>query len=489
MTGFAALLRAEWTKVRTVRGWVSGLAAAALVTVLLGMLTLGGGGSRCGSPGCGPTLGPGGEGVADAFTFVHQPLEGDGSITVRVTSLTGDGGGLQEWAKAGVIIKRDTTQGSAYAAVMITGSHGVRMQDDFTHDTAGSPAAVTSRWLRLVRAGDTLTGYESADGMSWTRVGTAHLSGLPAAVQAGLFVTSPDSTVTQQSFGSAGSFGGPSQATAAFDHVSLQGRTPGSTWSDDEIGRSTGGPAPTPYVGFRRSGGTFTLSGSGDIAPDVAGPDGDTLERSLVGVFGGLIAVIVVATMFITSEYRRGLIRTTLAASPGRGRVLAAKAVVIGSVAFAAGLVGTAGASWIVGGIRHQQGQLVLPVSTLTALRVVVGTAALIAVVAVLALAVGTLLRRGATAVTTVIALAVLPYVLSVAPVLPVGAAQWALRLTPAAGFAIQQSTPQYAQVSAAYTPLTGFFPLAPWAGFAVLCTWTAAALGLALVFLRRRDA
>jgi hypothetical protein len=54
------------------------------------------------------------------------------------------------------------------------------------------------------------------------------------------------------------------------------------------------------------------VSGSGDIAPSVR-PQGDAtpIERTLVGAFAGLIAVIVVATMFITAEYRRGLIRTT----------------------------------------------------------------------------------------------------------------------------------------------------------------------------------
>lgn len=46
--------------------------------------------------------------------------------------------------------------------------------------------------------------------------------------------------------------------------------------------------------------------------------------------------------MFITSEYRRKLIRTTQAASPRRGRVLAAKAVVIGAVSFVAGAIGAA---------------------------------------------------------------------------------------------------------------------------------------------------
>ena len=44
--GFAQLLRAEWTKFRTVRGWVIGVTAAALVIVGLGALT--GANSECG---------------------------------------------------------------------------------------------------------------------------------------------------------------------------------------------------------------------------------------------------------------------------------------------------------------------------------------------------------------------------------------------------------------------------------------------------------
>jgi hypothetical protein len=37
------------------------------------------------------------------------------------------------------------------------------------------------------------------------------------------------------------------------------------------------------------------------------------------------------------------------------------------------------------------------------------------------------------------------------------------------------------------YVPLAGYYPLPPWAGFAVLCGYTALALGLA-IFLLRRD-
>src|SRR5215472_14651904 len=90
-TGFARVLRAEWTKFHTVRGWVIGMIVAALVAVMLGLLAaLATHSSGCigpGGRGC-PAIpvGPGGEPVQDQFYFVHRPLAGDGSITVRVTS-------------------------------------------------------------------------------------------------------------------------------------------------------------------------------------------------------------------------------------------------------------------------------------------------------------------------------------------------------------------------------------------------------------------
>ena len=84
----------------------------------------------------------------------------------------------------------------------------------------------------------------------------------------------------------------------------------------------------------------------------------------------------------------------------------------------------------------------------------------------------------------------VLPYLLAIAlPALPASAADWLLRVTPAAGFAIEQTVQRYAQVAASYTPKNGDYPLPPWAGFAVLCAWAAVAFGLAVVLLRRRDA
>jgi ABC-type transport system involved in multi-copper enzyme maturation permease subunit len=399
--------------------------------------------------------------------------------------------GVQPWSKAGIIIKASTRAGSAYAAMMITGTHGVRMQWDFTHDVAGlagTASAASPRWLRLTRSGHTITGYDSADGTHWTKVGTATLAGLPSTTQSGLFAASPGYSVTTTSLGGGSAKGGPTLATGTFDQVSLGGAWLAGRWAGQDIQRTTDVALPPSVQGFTQAAGRLTVSGSGDIAPDAE--DTDIIKHTLAGTFAGLIAAVVIGVMFITAEYRRGLIRTTFTASPRRGRVLAAKAVVLGAATFAAGLVAAVIVIPVGERLLHANGNPIPPVPVLTWLQVVAGTAALLAVSAVLGLAVGTLLRRSAGAVTAVIAGIVLPYLLATVPgILPVGAEQWLLRVTPAAGFAVQQTLTQYSQVSTVYTPGTGYFPLSPWAGFAVLCAWAAAALALALLLLRRRDA
>jgi hypothetical protein len=52
--GFAQLLRAEWTKFRTVRGWVIGTLVAVLVTAGLGLFAAGATSSSCQSTSGGP---------------------------------------------------------------------------------------------------------------------------------------------------------------------------------------------------------------------------------------------------------------------------------------------------------------------------------------------------------------------------------------------------------------------------------------------------
>jgi hypothetical protein len=120
----------------------------------------------------------------------------------------------------------------------------------------------------------------------------------------------------------------------------------------------------------------------------------------------------------------------------------------------------------------------------------IAGTAAMFGVAAILALAIGAIVRRSAVAVTAVIAFIFLPYLLAIVPaLLPLSAENWLLRITPAAGFSVQQGLPAYPQVDTGYPPAGGYYPLAPWAGFAVECAWAIVALALASYLLRRRDA
>jgi ABC-type transport system involved in multi-copper enzyme maturation permease subunit len=329
-----------------------------------------------------------------------------------------------------------------------------------------------------------LTGYDSADGSHWATVGTARVPGLPATVQAGLFAASPPPVHS-----GAQPAVGPAEATATFDRVSRRGTWPAAAWTGTAVGSGSG--ATAVLGGFRATGATVAVSGSGDIAPAVGGLGGGMpVAETLGGAFAGLIAMAVVGAMFASAEYQRGLIGVTLAATPRRGQVLAAKAVVIGAVTFAAGLAGAALAVPVGERALHAHGAFVTPAGVLTLVRVEAGTAALLAVTAVFALALGTALRRGAEAVTAVIAAIVLPYLLAVAtPLLPAAASGWLLRVTPAAAFAVQSTSVRYPQVSNVYLPFFGYYPLGPWAGFAVLCGYTALALALAAVLLRSRDA
>jgi len=236
------------------------------------------------------------------------------------------------------------------------------------------------------------------------------------------------------------------------------------------------------------------VTGQGDIAPIPAGHGGEvdpavTVSDYLVGTFAGLIALTVIAALFVTAEYRRGLIRLTFAATPARSRVLAAKAVVVAAVGFVVGLVGAAAAVLAGEAITRARGAYAFPISGPAEARVIIGTAVLAAFFAVLAMAIGVIVRRGAATVAVAVLVIVVPYFLAVFAAVPLNAGDWLLRIMPAAGFALQQPYPAYGQVSMFYAPFSGYFPLSAWGGLAVLAAWTAAALALAAYLLRRRDA
>jgi ABC-2 family transporter protein len=520
--GFGQLLRAEWTKFRSVRGWVFTIFLAAALTAALPIFLASTAKSNdpvtcahgaCQAEGQTIAVGPADTAVIDNFYFAHQSLATDGSITARVSGLHGSGPGLlippgfpsppatMPWAKAGLMIKTSTKPGAGYAAVMLTGGHGVQMQYDFTHDVAGTSADSTP-WLRLTRSGDVVTGYESADSRQWTKIGTAVVPGLTGTAQAGLFVASPP-------FYSAIGSGDSSQAIAtrasvSFGHVLLSGAQHGAGWTGTQVGTPNASPGsikvsvngnrpvkiPVPRAGaVQASAGGVTVSGSGDIAPFE--PIVDPMHVTFFGTLFGLIALIALGAMFVTAEYRRGLIRTTVTASPRRGRILAAKSIVIGFVAFLAGLIGAAIALPIASHKLYANDWRppVWPELSLTSgigLRIVLGTAAIAAVATILGVAAGAIFRRGTGAILATTGVVVVPLILAL--VMPLTLATWLLRVFPAAAFSLQSSVQRYPQVSNVCAPYHSCFPLSPWHGFAVLCAWAAAALGLAFYALRRRD-
>jgi len=485
----AAMIRAQWDSFRAARGRVIAMVAAGVLIMLPGLLFAAGARTVCAQaqgrvlvekPCAAPLSGPDGHAVSDRFFFLHRQLDGDGSITARVGPMTGrikkppppgtgpgpePVPGVVPWAKAGIMIKKSAVQGAAYAAVMATAGHGVRMQHDFIHDTAGTRG---SRWLRLTRTGKTITGYESPDGRRWTPIATAELEG-PARI--GLFAASPGE-VTRQSTSSAGRF---AEVTATLDQVSARGAN--GAWSRDDIGVEPGlDGRPHHPGGVVASGGTYTLTGVGDIAPLVAGP---RVEHTLIGLMIGLIVMIVVAASFGAADDRR-------AATPA-SRELVARAAVIAGISALTGLVAAAVAVGVGGHLARANATLLLPVSPLTEVRVVVGAAASCAAVAVLALALGALWRRAAFGVIGAMAVVIVPEALSAASMLPEAVAWGVFRFTPAAGFATLQSIPAYPQVDGAFVPSAGFYPLPPWAGLAVLCCYAGLTLGLAVKQARTR--
>jgi hypothetical protein len=472
------LLHREWAVFRS-PGRLIALATAALAVIALGLLYAVGNHASCDGP-C-PTDPTAGDGsiVSDRFWFLHRDLGPDSAITVRMTSMTGTitypppnhdeiVSGLVPWAKAGIIIKDGVRQGSSYAALLMTGSHGVRMQYDYKHDIAGRSGRVSPqspRWLRLTRSGESITGTESADGEQWHTVGTVKLTGLPQTVQVGLFGTSPgDLTLRKVGLGGAVEEVRFTQATGVFDHVTLDGATAGA-WRSEAVGEMnhTDWEKYHNASGAVEKDGVITVSGTGDIGP--GGTEGTrTVEKSLLGLVIALVIVLVVAARF-------GARQDTPAFRP----VLAARAVVVGAASFVTGLVAVVVVLPAGVAILRGNGIPVQPVSMLTGARVVVGVAAVLALCGIFAYGLGVLLRRGWAAILAGLTLLAVPYAVTAFPLLPDAVSQWLLRLTPAAGLAVQQTAAEYPQVVAHYAPSAGYFPLSGWAGLAVLCAYTLA--------------
>jgi ABC-2 type transport system permease protein len=146
------------------------------------------------------------------------------------------------------------------------------------------------------------------------------------------------------------------------------------------------------------------------------GSDFDPTSASLTGLYFGQLSIGVLAIMSITSEYSTGMIRTSLWAVPRRRLLILCKVGVIATVAFLVGIVtafiGFYSAYPIYAG-KHLNARIGDP----GVLRALIGAGLFLALIAVLALGIGALLRSTPAAITSLVGIMfVLPIITAFFP-------------------------------------------------------------------------
>jgi ABC-2 type transport system permease protein len=212
----------------------------------------------------------------------------------------------------------------------------------------------------------------------------------------------------------------------------------------------------------------------------------DPTAWSLGGVFLTELLIGVVGTLVITSEYSTGMIRTSLTALPRRGLLVAAKVVVLASVAFVAGLIGCF-ASFFVGQAILSSHHISTTIGHLGVLRAVIGAALYLTVGGLLAFGIGLLIRHTAAAVS---AMAAVLFLLPIAgSLLPHGLQDNVDKWLPTAAGA-QIWTVNHAPHLNSASPIGASGPMfSPWIGFALFCGYAAVAVAAGMILFRTRDA
>jgi ABC-2 type transport system permease protein len=209
----------------------------------------------------------------------------------------------------------------------------------------------------------------------------------------------------------------------------------------------------------------------------------DPAKVSLTGIYLGQAVVAIVAVTVISGEYSTGMIRLTLAATPRRWRVLAAKAAVVSAVTLATGAVAVL-ASVLAGGLllgRHgitaAHGYEALSLGNGPVLRAAAGSVLYLALIALFSVGVAAAVRDSAVAIGMVLSLLFLFPILSSVITSP-GLHRHLEQLSPmTAGLYIQATTNLHS------------LPLTPWQGLGVLAAWAAGAMLAGALVLRFRDA
>jgi ABC-2 type transport system permease protein len=220
----------------------------------------------------------------------------------------------------------------------------------------------------------------------------------------------------------------------------------------------------------------------------VFGGDDDVVQIGLTGAVFAQIAAVVAGASLVTAEYASGMIRTTLTATPGRLRILAAKALVLAAVTLPLALLASALSFVIAQSLLHHRGYVApaYPPVSLTdpgAVRAIVGTGLLLTAYALVALGIGTIVRHSGATIATGIGLLFFPIL--VLGLFPDHIRDRIKQVAPLAGLAIQSTTDRMLSV---FDGSPGM-PIGPWQGLGVAFAWALGTLAIGYLLLRNRDA
>ena len=203
----------------------------------------------------------------------------------------------------------------------------------------------------------------------------------------------------------------------------------------------------------------------------------DPTAYGLSGFFQAQLGAAVLGVLTITSEYATGSIRATLTATPQRITLLSAKTIVVGATTTVVGIASAFLAFFVAAQVFAGKG-ISVALTDPGALRAVIGAGLYLAVLAVLALALGVLLRSSVGTIAVVVALMLL--LPGIATALPT---TWQSAVVPYLPAEAGQAIIGHTRFAPAGPPL-----LAPWTGFAILCAYTALALTGAAITVTNRD-
>lgn len=200
----------------------------------------------------------------------------------------------------------------------------------------------------------------------------------------------------------------------------------------------------------------------------------DLVALTLTGVYIGQLIVGVLGVLVITSEYSTGMIRTTLAAVPGRRRMLAAKVCVFAVTIFVATTATTFAAFALGTTLLHRVADVSL--SDPGALRAVIGAGLYLTLVGLFGIGLGTIIRHTAGAISALVGIMLV--LIIIVATLPSSLRDH-----------VWKYLPGNAGESVFLTRFTDNDHMKPWNGFALFCLYVAVSLIIGTVLLTRRDA